>query len=842
MLSEYVPNLAGWSDDSDRANSFHATSLPIPPELLAKWQQALDLLAEVTAVRVARIMRLEPPHLTVLLVSQTEFNLYEPGEQLAFNANSYCAKVITENTRLLVVNAHQEACWDSSPDLHRDMLSYLGLPLNWPNGEVFGTISLLDWKENEFNSLAQALLKQFQEAICTDLLALSFQQRQQSADELLAQKQLFENLVAVARVTAADPNLEATLQNVVRVSVSLTQARNGSLFVLHGSKLVTYSLLSRGKRSKEEQQSIARLVMDKGVAGWVARRHQTALVTDTSTDPRWLTLPDQSYQVRSALVLPIVRGPVLLGILTLLHGQPDHFSASHVSLMQAAADQIALALDNARLYSSAQQELLDRKRAEEQLRQSETRYRAVSDMTSDYTFALKIDEQGEWQMEWLTDAFTRITGYTLEEITRLGGLLSIVHPEDKELALYYTNNLYSGLPGVIEYRIITRNQQVCWLRTYGKPEWDANRQRVVRILSAGQDITDRKQDAEELQQANRKLTDQLKELGQHALEIKLLNQMGALFRACSSTREAYQVISQMGQELFPNDAGALYVIGKQSQVLDSGVSWGNLSSTDEILHADDCWALRRGRIHVVEDTTSGLLCKHLFEPEPGSYLCVPMMAQGAALGVFHLTRPAVGRWTEQRQELASTVAEHIALALANLDLQETLRIQSIRDPLTALFNRRYMEESLERELLRANRNSSSLAIIMLDLDHFKRFNDTFGHDAGDLVLREIGTLLQSHIRGEDIACRYGGEEFILILPGLPLTTALRRAEDLRRAIKKLEVVYRQKLLNSLTVSQGVAIYPQHGSTIEEVMLAADNALYEAKSTGRDRVLAAGKLD
>ena len=181
------------------------------------------------------------------------------------------------------------------------------------------------------------------------------------------------------------------------------------------------------------------------------------------------------------------------------------------------------------------------------------------------------------------------------------------------------------------------------------------------------------------------------------------------------------------------------------------------------------------------------------------------------------------------------MAEHVALALSNLKLHETLRSQSIRDPLTGLFNRRFMEESLVREVLRAARNQGPLGVIMIDLDGFKSFNDTFGHDAGDTLLREFGFLLRNNIRAEDIACRYGGEEFTLILPEATLEATLERAEQIREEIKRLKVLHRDQDLGQVTVSLGVAVFPNHGTTGEALLRAADTALYRAKIDGRDRV-------
>ncbi len=224
-----------------------------------------------------------------------------------------------------------------------------------------------------------------------------------------------------------------------------------------------------------------------------------------------------------------------------------------------------------------------------------------------------------------------------------------------------------------------------------------------------------------------------------------------------------------------------------------------------------------------------------------------MMAQGEALGVLHLesgARPPGQRegtqepLADSKQRLAVTVADHIKLALGNLKLREMLRSQSIRDALTSLFNRRYLEDSLERELRRAVRNHRPLGTIMIDLDYFKRFNDTYGHDAGDTLLRELGSFLHGRTRAEDIACRYGGEEFTLILPGASLEVTRQRAEQLRDEVKHMHVQYRDQPLGTITLSLGVAVFPEHDSTAEALLRAADTALYRAKAEGRDQVVLA----
>ena len=187
------------------------------------------------------------------------------------------------------------------------------------------------------------------------------------------------------------------------------------------------------------------------------------------------------------------------------------------------------------------------------------------------------------------------------------------------------------------------------------------------------------------------------------------------------------------------------------------------------------------------------------------------------------------------------MAEQISLAFANLMLRETLKYQSVRDPLTGLFNRRHMEESLERELQRAARSHRPVTVLMIDIDHFKRFNDTFGHEAGDVLLRELGSILKAQIRGGDIACRYGGEEFLLILAETGLEAAQQRAERLGELSKGLHIRHHGETLRRITISTGLACFPEHGTSAAQIVKAADEALYRAKTEGRDRVVFATAL-
>ena len=319
-----------------------------------------------------------------------------------------------------------------------------------------------------------------------------------------------------------------------------------------------------------------------------------------------------------------------------------------------------------------------------------------------------------------------------------------------------------------------------------------------------------------------------------------LSQMTSLLHACFALDEASMIISHFARQLFPDHAGALYVFRSSRNLLETATTWGKEEGNEALFGPQQCWALRQGQMYIVPDPENSILCQHVHHSQP--YTCLPMMAHGEVLALLHVsTNPGTtsdATISETHQALLQVFTEHIALALSNLKLRDALRQQSIRDPLTGLFNRRYLEETLAIEVERAKRNNGPFSIIMLDLDHFKRFNDTHGHEAGDTVLQVLGSFLQRHVRGGDIACRYGGEEFTLILPGASLETAQQRAEQMCEGIRMLQVDIKGQVLGPLTISVGIATFPNHGESGESVLQAADGALYHAKSAGRDRAIVA----
>ncbi|MGK7905507.1 MAG: PAS domain S-box protein [Hormoscilla sp.] len=503
-------------------------------------------------------------------------------------------------------------------------------------------------------------------------------------------------------------------------------------------------------------------------------------------------------------------------------------------------------------FIAARQMEIEREQATAALRESQRLIQRIAESTPNILYLYDPIEEAN---VYVNGGITEILGYTPEEVQKMGSQLlhNLMHPDDlaklpEHMQRFATVSDDEILE--IEYRMRDASGEWRWLHSRETIFTKTGENQPQQILGTATDITDRKRAAEQLQQANEQLTSKVQELEQHNQEMALLGDLNEFMQACMTVEEAYEAIATLIVPLFPGCGGGLFMINSSNNLVEAVAEWGTLENSSTMFLPNECWGLRRGRVHFVEQQRPGLFCKHVRNTAKGhaeatransmptESLCVPMMAQGETLGLLYLSAQDPQVLTAAKRQLAQTVSEHIGLALANLQLRETLQQQSIRDPLTGLFNRRYMEESLERELRRCDRNKQPLSIIMLDVDHFKHFNDTFGHEAGDAVLRELGLFLQQNIRDSDIACRYGGEELMLILPEASLHDTEQRAEQLREGIKRLRVQHRRQQLGVVTVSLGVACFPKHGPTGKAAIRAADAALYQAKKAGRDRVVTA----
>lgn len=322
---------------------------------------------------------------------------------------------------------------------------------------------------------------------------------------------------------------------------------------------------------------------------------------------------------------------------------------------------------------------------------------------------------------------------------------------------------------------------------------------------------------------------QVDALRERERQLRRLNEMGEFLQACQSADEAFKVIGRAGAELFSRSLDGAADLGGGMGLLDAsgnmeaGKTWGGLPGRALGRHRSDCWSLRRGRAHLNLEGAGGLRCPH-WSDRIGPTLCVPLIAEAEFLGIVCLAGEGEAARPRVRElaPLATAFAEYAGLALANLRLREKLQIQAIRDPLTGLLNRRYLEDALAREMTRAQRTGEPLGVLMLDLNDFKGYNDQFGHGAGDRLLESVGRLLEAHCRGSDMACRYGGDEFVLILPATAAEVIAERAEQLRSEALLLPAE------RTVSLSVGAAVSPEAGTTVSALLGAADEAMYAAK--------------
>lgn len=472
------------------------------------------------------------------------------------------------------------------------------------------------------------------------------------------------------------------------------------------------------------------------------------------------------------------------------------------------------------------EDITERVQVETALLHSETQFRAIFEQASVGISIISLSGQ----FIRVNQRYCDLTGYSEAELQEKTDH-ELSHPEDIEPK----TDLHQIHRFSKEKRYIRKDQSIIWVHLSGSVVKDQNGQPMY-MISIIEDVSERKQTQEALQKANTQLTAWIRELEQRNQDILLLNQISDFLQACLTVEEAYQVIGERLPSLFTESSGGLFMISHTNDLVEAVATWGEeLHSATSFVY-EECWALRRGKTHWIH-STSQVVCQHvhLDLDTVQQSLCVPMMAQGKAIGLLYLYHTEQN-FSRAKQQLAQTVAEHLSLALANLKLRETLQAQSIIDPLTNLYNRRYLEESLKREINLAKRKRHPVGVIMLDVDHFRQFNQTFGHEGGNCALQAVGVFLSSQIRSGDIACRYGGEEFLLILPEASLEISVARAEQIRQGIKQLQVSYGEQTLSQITASIGIACFPDHGKTMEDLIKAADQALYQAKYEGRDRVI------
>lgn len=462
-----------------------------------------------------------------------------------------------------------------------------------------------------------------------------------------------------------------------------------------------------------------------------------------------------------------------------------------------------------------------------QIEENERRFRMTIEGTPIGLAIVSLE--GRWLV--VNRALCQMLGYSEQEMLKKS-FQDITHPHDLERDMSCVRELLAGRASSyeIEKRYITASGEELQVQLNASLLRDVNG-KPLHFISQIQDITRRKQAEAELQR-------------QHH-EITVLSELNGVLQSCISLEEIGLPISQACRKLFPESSGAAYLINASRNYLESLAEWGDKHCSEALFAPDDCWALRRGQTLSVNHTIGdGISCKHIHRHGSGVSMCVPMTAQSELIGMLYLEVPvtvAGKAFEDMRAALerhANLVAERVSIAVANLKLRDKLSYQSMRDPLTGLFNRRHLEDVLPRDLARAEREKSGLAVMMIDIDHFKNFNDTHGHEAGDVALTAVARQIEGTSRQGDVACRFGGEEFALVMTHVTQAQALARAKQLCEKVRRLELVARGKILKPATISIGLAMYPDDGASYRGLIDAADRALYRAKHLGRDQVVLA----
>ncbi len=312
-------------------------------------------------------------------------------------------------------------------------------------------------------------------------------------------------------------------------------------------------------------------------------------------------------------------------------------------------------------------------------------------------------------------------------------------------------------------------------------------------------------------------------------------QMMELLRTCKDLNTSYRIVSRYMSLIFPDLDGAIAIVNHPSGAMRIIEHWGDIEISGASTHCDDCFALRTNKPqHVCEPTDH--LCKGIMINHKGSpYICIPLKSGDQSIGIIYFQSKQNSFITlNQQKDFIISISEGLSNSLSNILLNEKLRQQAIKDRLTGLYNRHFMDEIFHKEFERAKRNLGPLSVMMIDIDHFKRVNDTHGHACGDFVLSSLGSILLNKFRDADTVCRYGGEEILILMPGCDTECAIAKAEKLRKFIETRELSCNDEKI-MITISIGISEYTSDDTNWESFVERADKALYEAKQTGRNKV-------
>ncbi|MCP3942317.1 MAG: diguanylate cyclase [Desulfobacteraceae bacterium] len=485
----------------------------------------------------------------------------------------------------------------------------------------------------------------------------------------------------------------------------------------------------------------------------------------------------------------------------------------------------------------------------QELQNSEERFRSIFENSVEGIF--QISPQGECIAA--NPAMATMLGYDTPDnlVEKLTDMKTQLFKDPSKMREIVENLKERDALKGYQIQFIRKDTHTIWVSLNAKA-YKSKSNKILYIEGFLSDITEQKKSEQALklsyeklenrvEERTRELSNWVKELEQRDARSALLRDMSEMIQVCHTADEIFQVLHQYIIKFFPDSSGQLFIFNHELNHLKPLMCWGDLTDTHPIFN-DDCWALRRDKPYLMDKSHSHLPCSHMEDSKINLSICIPMISQGDILGMFHL------RFYNQKsplptnlqpasaQRIATRIAQHIALALVNINLRESLKLQSIQDPLTGLYNRRFLNDSMTREFSRMARHRYSIGMIMIDVDHFKHFNDNHGHECGDAVLQGLGHFLKKNTRAEDIVCRYGGEEFAIMLIDTTLDSAIQKAQTICDGVREgLEVRYKTTSFK-ITISLGVAVCPLHAPKLEECLTMADQALYQAKTAGRDQVI------
>lgn len=447
----------------------------------------------------------------------------------------------------------------------------------------------------------------------------------------------------------------------------------------------------------------------------------------------------------------------------------------------------------------------------QEIREKESNLRLIHD-NAPIGMAI-VSLEGKWIN--VNNKLCQIVGYNKDELEQLT-IQDITYKEDLESDLDYRAKLLSGRikSYQTEKRYVKKNNKLVWMAiniSLVRGEGD----KPLYYISQIEDINERKQ---------------------NETIISWLSEMNSMLQLCHDSGEAYNIISHTAFKIFPELSGGLAIFNNSTNMQETVGTWGTNPMLKLLFKTEDCWGFRTGNMYVVHDSKKDVLCHHFSQLSPSSYICLPLIVEGQMLGMLHFNALWDTAITSYEQQIIKNFSEITKLSLSNIQLKEALSEQAIHDTLTGLVNRRYLYDVLPQMLQQAIKSKQMLSLCMIDIDFFKRINDKYGHDAGDEVLKYMGAFLKENVRENDIACRFGGEEFVVVLIDSNLKNANKKMEDIRVKMANAKINILHHILTDITISIGIAEAPMHGKTITEILRAADFALYAAKDAGRNVII------